>query len=41
MWWLRFVERQLERARSFGRIDEPRFDRGHVMHVNDYYGMRY
>jgi sporulation protein YlmC with PRC-barrel domain len=34
-------ERQLERAPSFGRNDEPRFDRGYSMHVNDYYGVRY
>lgn len=34
-------ERQLERAPSFGRNDEPRFDRGYSMHINDYYGVRY
>jgi len=34
-------ERQLERAPSFGRNDEPRFDRGYAMHINDYYGVRF
>lgn len=32
-------ERQLERAPSFGRHDDVRFDRGYGQHVNSYYGI--
>ena len=34
-------ERQLDRAPSYSRNDQPRWDRGYGMHVNDYYGVRY
>lgn len=34
-------ERMLERAPSFGRGEEPRFDRGYGQHVNSYYGLRF
>lgn len=34
-------ERELDRAPSYGRHDQPRWDRGYGMHINDYYGVRY
>jgi sporulation protein YlmC with PRC-barrel domain len=33
-------EGHLQRAPSFGRGDDVRFDRGYRQHVNDYYGVR-
>lgn len=34
-------ERQLDRAPSYSRNDQPRWDRGYSSHINDYYGVRY